>query len=225
MKKIVNTLFKKEDLEYKKFISSLIPNIDESNIIGVRVPIIRKIAKNMSSEEVSIFLKELPHDYLEENILHSILISEINDIDRCILELDIFLDHVDNWSVCDTLICKTLGNDLEKSFCFLESCLESKSVYRIRFAFVCMLRYFINDEYIDKCNSVCINYKSEEYYINMAIAWYFSYALIFQYDKTISIFENKLLDKWVHNKSIQKAIESYRISDDRKKYLKDLRIK
>ena len=88
-----------------------------------------------------------------------------------------------------------------------------------------MLRYFINDEYVDICNSICINYICDEYYINMAIAWYFSYALIFQYDKTISIFENRLLDKWLHNKSIQKAIESYRISDDRKKYLKDLRIK
>lgn len=225
MKKVLDLLNKNCDLKYKEFSFGLIPNISKDSIIGVRIPLIRKIEKELSYEEKKIFLNELPHKYLEENILHSIIISNLKNIDDCIYELNRFLDYVDNWSVCDTLICKILVTDLDKTFKFIDTCLKSKSIYRIRFCFVCMLRYFINDEYINRCNKLCISYKTEEYYINMAIAWYFSYALINQYDKTIYIFENKLLDKWLHNKSIQKAIESYRISNDKKNYLKGLRIK
>lgn len=225
MKKILDLLKKNIDLNYKCFTSSLIPNIDNSFVLGVRIPVIRQIEKGMSSEDKGKFLDELPHKYLEENILHSVIISSLKNIDDCIYELDRFLDYVDNWSVCDTLICKSLKKDLNKTFSFVKKCLKSKSTYRVRFGFVCMLRYFVNDEYIDRCNEIALNYKSDEYYINMAIAWYFSYALIYEYDKTIGIFENKLLDKWVHNKSIQKAIESYRISNDKKEYLKRLRIK
>lgn len=225
MKKILDLLKKNIDLKYKDFTASLIPNIDGDFVLGVRIPVIRKIEKMMSSEERKAFLKELPHKYLEENILHSVIVSNIKDIDDCIYELERFLDYVDNWSVCDTLICKSLRKDLNKTFEFVKKCLKSKSTYRVRFGFVCMLRYFVNDEYVVKCNEIAYKYKSDEYYINMAIAWYFSYALIYEYDKTIGIFENKLLDKWVHNKSIQKAIESYRISRDRKEYLKKLRIK
>lgn len=225
MKKILDLFKKNCDLEYKNFTSKLIPNVDKKFIIGVRIPIIRKIAKSMSIEEKQKFLKLLPHKYLEENILHSILINEINDFDKCIFELNNFLRYVDNWSVCDTLKCDVLCNDLNKAFSYIEQCLESNCVYKVRFAFLMMLKHFVNNDYVDKCNQLAINYKSDEYYINMVIAWYFSYALIFEYDKTINIFENKLLSKWVHNKSIQKAVESYRISDDIKKYLKSLRIK
>ena len=225
MKKIVDKLFKNCDLKYKKFTSSLISNISKENIIGVRIPIIRRIVKELSLEEKSLFLNELPHKYLEENILHSILINEINDFDTCIFELEKFLDYVDNWSVCDTLTCKILCSNYEKFFEYLELCFKSKSIYKIRFAFVMMMKYFINDEYIDICNYIAINYKSNDYYINMAIAWYFSYALIFQYDKTIYIFEDKLLSKFVHNKSISKCIDSYRLTIDKKNYLKRLRIK
>lgn len=225
MKKILSLLKKSIDLKYKEFTSSLIPNIDKEFILGVRIPTIRKIEKSMSVKEKKFFLNEFPHQYLEENILHSIIISNIKNIDECIFELDKFLDYVDNWSVCDTLICKILSSDLEKTFSFVEKCISSNSIYRIRFGFVIMLRYFINEEYIDRSNFIGLNCKTNEYYINMAIAWYYSYALIKEYDKTIYIFENRLLDKWLHNKSIQKAIESYRISDAKKDYLKGLRIK
>lgn len=225
MKKVLDLLKNNIDTSYKEFNSSLIPNVDKKFILGVRIPIIRKIEKSLSFEEKKKFLSVLPHKYFEENILHAIIISNLKDLDDCLLELDNFLDYVDNWSVCDTLICKVLNNDLDRTFSFLEKCLLSDSVYRVRFAFVMMLRYFVKTKYIDKCNSICINYKSDEYYINMAIAWYFSYALIFAYDNSLYIFENKILDKWLHNKSIQKAIESYRISEDRKSYLNSLRIK
>lgn len=225
MKKIMNLFKSNIDLKYKEFNSSLIPNVNKDLILGVRIPIIRKIEKSLSIQEKNSFLKELPHKYLEENILHSIIVSNIKGINDCILELDNFLDFVDNWSVCDTLVCKALCSDLDKTFSFVNKCLLSKSIYRVRFGFVIMLRYLVNNNYVDKCNELCINYKSQEYYINMAIAWYFSYALIYEYDKTIYILENRLLDKWLHNKSIQKAIESYRISDEKKLRLKELRIK
>lgn len=225
MKKILNLLKNNSDLKYKNFSSSLIPNIDSNLILGVRIPVIRKLYKQMTKEEIDSFINDLPHCYLEENILHAIILSNIKDFDKCILELDRFLPYVDNWSVCDTLICKSLNFDLNKTFNFLIKCLKSNDIYRIRFVFVTMLRYFVNDQYIDICNSIAVNYNSEEYYINMAIAWYFSYALIYQYEKTIKIFDEKKLSKWIHNKSIQKAIESYRITEERKKYLRGLRIK
>ena len=225
MKKVIDELYKKQDLNYKEFISSLIPNISEDIIIGVRIPDIRKLSKMMSVHDKEIFLTELPHKYLEENILHSILINEINDFDKCIYELERFLHFVDNWSVCDTLSCKILCSNYEKFFDYLISCLNSNSVYKIRFVFVMMMNYFINDEYIDMCNKFAVNYKTDEYYINMSIAWYFSYALINQYEKTIYIFENKMLSKFVHNKSISKCIDSYRIGDNVKNYLKGLRVK
>lgn len=226
MKKIVDKLFTKCDLKYKDFESSLIPNIDKKNVIGVRIPDIRKISKELSREDKDLFLSELPHKYLEENILHSILINEISDFDKCIYELDRFLDYVDNWSVCDTLSCKILCSNYDRFFEYLELCLKSGSIYKIRFVFVMMMKYFINDEYIDKCNLIAIKYKSEEYYINMAIAWYFSHALINYFDKTIYIFKDKLLsNKFVHNKSISKCVDSYRISSEKKNYLKGLRIK
>ena len=225
MKKILNLLKENSEYEYKVFSSKLIPNIDEELILGVRIPKIRNISKLLQSNEKVDFLDELPHKYLEENILHSILINEIKDYDSCIYELERFLPFVDNWSVCDTLRCNILCSDMDRFFEFLVSCLNSEYVYKIRFVFVMMLNYFINDKYISKCNEIAKNYKSDDYYINMAIAWYFSYALIYEYDKTVYIFEKKLLSKFVHNKSISKACDSYRMSNKLKEYLKSLRIK
>ena len=141
------------------------------------------------------------------------------------MELEKFLDYVDNWSVCDTLTCKILCNDYDKFFKYLKCCLESNSVYKVRFAFVMMMKYFIKSKYVDECNSIACNHVSDEYYINMAIAWYFSYALINEYGKTIFIFENNLLSKFVHNKSISKCVDSYRVSNEVKNYLKSLRVK
>ncbi len=224
MKKIIDLLFENSDLNYKTFTSNLIPNINIDSIIGVRIPVIRKICKSLTIDEKEFFISNLPHKYLEENILHSIIINEIDDFSSCIYELDKFLPYVDNWSVCDTLSCNNLTSNMDSFFNYLVFCIKSKNTYKVRFAFVMMLKHFINNEYIDKCNLLALSCKSDEYYINMAIAWYFSYALIFEYGKTIYIFENKLLPKFVHNKSISKACDSYRINNDIKIYLKSLRI-
>lgn len=225
MKKVLDLFNNYIDEDYKLFSSSLLPNIDFNNILGVRIPYIRKIAKQLTINEKRQFMLNLPHKYLEENILHSILINELDDFEQCIDYLELFLPFVDNWSVCDTLTCNILCNDMNKFFDYLVLCIESNITYKVRFAFVMMLKHFINNEYIDRCNSLALNFKSDEYYINMSIAWYFSYALIFEYDKTVHIFENKQLSKFVHNKSISKACDSYRLSTDLKCYLKGLRIK
>ena len=200
MKSITEELFALKDEKYKAFQCALMPTVNPDLIIGVRVPKLRRYAKELfKSGEYREFINELPHKYLEENILHSILINQINDFDMCIYELERFLDYVDNWSVCDTLSCKILCSNYEKFFDYLNSCLKSNSVYKIRFVFVMMMKYFINSDYIDRCNMIALNYKTDEYYINMSIAWYFSYALINEYDKTIFIFEETIFYEYTKN--------------------------
>jgi len=223
---IRNKLLEMKDIKYKDFASKLIPNVEEDTIIGIRIPNIRKLAKELfNTKESKLFMNDLPHKYLEEYILHGVFISMKKDIDEVINDLRIFLPYVNNWSVCDTLSPKILKKDKEKTLDFLKECLSSNNTYQIRFGIVSLLQFYLDDNFSEEINNLVLNIKSEEYYINMAIAWYFSFALIKQYDKTIYIFENKLLDKWVHNKSLQKAIESYRIKIEIKEYLKSLKIK
>jgi len=223
---IRNKLLEMKDIKYKDFASKLIPNVEEDTIIGIRIPNIRKLAKELfNTKESKLFMNNLPHKYLEEYILHGVFISMKKDIDEVINDLRIFLPYVNNWSVCDTLSPKILKKDKEKTLDFLKECLSSNNTYQIRFGIVSLLQFYLDDNFSEEINNLVLNIKSEEYYINMAIAWYFSFALIKQYDKTIYIFENKLLDKWVHNKSLQKAIESYRIKIEIKEYLKSLKIK
>lgn len=222
MKKIIDKLFEYQDLKFKDFNSKLIPNITPYSVIGVKTPIIRSIAKELNDYEE--FIHELPHMYHEENMLHASIISLQKDVDKVILMLDDFLDYVDNWAVCDTISPKAFKKDYYKSLKFIKKCLKSKKTYRIRFGIVSLLQFFLDDEFSDEINNLVLSIKSDEYYVNMAKAWYFSFALIKQYDKTIEIIKNKKLDKWTHNKSIQKAIESYRVSNDKKEYLRTLKI-
>ena len=225
MKKIINAFMSLKDDKYADFLSSLIPNIERKTIIGVRSPQARKVVKDICSEERELFMKELPHTYLEENTLHSFFISQINDLDKALLEIEKFLPYVDNWAASDSISPKVFTKDLDKVYKYIKKWLKSKHTYTVRFGICSLLQFYLNDSFKIEYNELVSRVKSNEYYINMAIAWYFSYALIKQYDKTIGLFESKALDKWVHNKSIQKAVESYRISDEKKKYLKSLRIK
>lgn len=225
MKKIVEKLFEMQDIKYRDFNSKSIPNVDKKYIIGVRIPVIRKYAKQLYKNDCGEFLSELPHYYLEENLLHGELISLNNNYDETLELLDKFLPYIDNWEVCDLIKPKVLTKDYKKTYNFIRKCIKSKYTYKIRFGIVMLLTYYLGDEYRDDINNLILSIKSDEYYVNMAIAWYFSFALIKQYDKTIYIFENKLLDKWIHNKSIQKAIESYRVTNETKEYLRSLKIK
>ena len=226
MKQIVDKLFALQDMKYRDFHSKLIPNIDKDKIIGVRTPELKRLAKEMvKNGSYREFINELPHEYYDENTLHSAILSLYKDLDELIYELDRFLPYVDNWATCDLISPKAFKKDLD---CILDKVKEwimSKDVYCIRFGIVTLLSFYLDDYFSDEINDIVLNIKSDEYYINMAIAWYFSYALIKQYDITISIFKDKKLDKWLHNKAIQKAIESYRIDEKTKDYLRNLKLK
>lgn len=219
-------LFSLQDIEYKNFHSKLIPTVDQEKVIGVRTPALRKYAKEFGKQpEAKGFLTCLPHEYYEENNLHAFLLEQIKDFDVCIQALEQFLPYVDNWATCDMMSPKVLGKHLPKLLSIVQRWLASEHVYMVRYAMGCLMRYYLDDafevEYLQWVASV----ESEEYYIKMMQAWYFATALAKQYDAVIIYLEDKRLDAWVHNKTIQKAVESYRISDEQKKYLRTLRIK
>ncbi|MBR7042549.1 MAG: DNA alkylation repair protein [Bacilli bacterium] len=223
---IIKKLHKLQDLKYREFTAKSIPNISIDNIIGVRIPDIRNLAKEIKDEDyIDDFLNELPHKYQEENLLHGILLSLDKDIDRVLNRLDIFLKYADNWAVTDIISPKVFKKYPDKVYKYITKWIKSNSEYKIRFGVVSLLQYYLDDnfklEHIDLIKSI----KKDTYYINMAIAWYYSFALIKQYDKVISIFKNKELNKWIHNKSIQKACESYRITEDKKEYLRSLKMR
>ena len=226
MKVITDMLFKKQDLKYREFTAKSIPNISIDKIIGVRIPDIRTLAKEIKDcEYIDKFLNELPHWYQEENLLHGIILSYYKDIDLLLKKLDIFLKYVDNWAVTDIISPKIFKKYPDKVYKYIVKWIKSKDEYKIRFGVVSLLQFYLDDNYNKDILNLIKNIKSESYYVKMATSWFYSFALIKQYDDTIILFKDKCLDKWIHNKSIQKAIESYRISDDRKEYLKSLKIK
>ena len=227
MNKIVKELYKYQDLKYQEFNSKLIPNIDNSIIIGIRMPVLRNIAKNIYQDNyIEEFLCKLPHKYHEENILHGIILTlKYKDIEILLDKLDLFLPYVDNWAVTDVISPKIFKKYPDKVYDKIKDWINSKEEYVIRFGVVSLLQFFLDDNFKEDELDLVKNINSEYIYVKMAIAWFYSFALIKQYDKTIKYFEDKVIDKWIHNKSIQKAIESYRINDDKKKYLRNLKIK
>ena len=226
MDKIQKLLFDNADEKYRNFHSSLIPTVDKDSIIGVRVPDVRKIAKDVAKncpQDVKAFLSNLPHEYYDENILHAVLISDISDFNTAMEYTEQFLPYIDNWAVCDIFNPRAFKTRKSELWQKIEIWLNSTDTYTVRFAIVCAMRHFLDKDFsIDKFEKV-LGVMSDEYYINMAIAWYMSFALIKQYDVAVKVIEENKLPTWVHNKSIQKAVESYRISDDKKQYLKTLR--
>ncbi len=223
---IEKELFKLQDLKYKEFSSKLIPNISKDKIIGVKIPLIRFLAKKIDNDNAIKFLNNLPHNYQEENILHACLMNiYIKDLDEYLDYLNKFLPYIDNWAVCDTLNPKIFKKDLKKVHKYLLNLLKNRKTYYKRFAIVSLLQFFLGNNLDKEDLERLSKIKSDDYYVNMAISWYYSYALIKNYDQTIYLFEEKILNKWIHNKSIQKAIESYRISEDRKIYLRSIKVK
>ena len=227
MKQITDRLFELQDTGFRDFHSSLIPDMDREKIIGVRMPDLRRLAKELAKTPLAgEFLKELPHQYYEENNLHGLLIGLIyKEPEEIIDRIDEFLPYVDNWATCDMLAPEPLKKDTHLLRERITPWLSSDHTYRVRFAIVAMLRFLLDDGFEEEDLCRLARIKSGEYYINMAVAWYYSFALIKQYDSAIKVIESRRLDPWVHNKSIQKAIESYRVPDDRKDYLRTLRIK
>lgn len=227
MEIIIKMLIDNQDIIYREFNSKLIPNISKDKIIGVRIPMIRNIAKDIKDNDyIDSFLCELPHKYHEENILHGIILSlKYKDIDILLDKLDIFLKYVDNWAVTDIINPKIFKKYPDKVYDHIKIWINSKYEYMVRFGIVSLLQFYLDDNFRLEELEIVRNINSKDYYVNMAISWFYSFALIKQYDNTIKYFEDKLLDKWIHNKAIQKSIDSYRISNDKKEYLRSLKIK
>lgn len=218
-------LLKLQDIKYKSFQERLIPNIDKNVIIGIKIPVLRKLAKEMIKDESYIeFLDNLPHVYLEENLLHAILVSELKDYDQCIFRLNLFLPYVDNWEVCDIISPKVFKKNNIKLIDEIKEWLNSKDEYIIRFGIEILMMYYLDDNFDISYHDLVSKIRSSDYYVNMMIAWYFATALAKKWDISIKYIEENKLDKWTHNKTIQKAIESYRITKEQKEYLRQLRI-
>ena len=223
MDKIINRLFKMQDLSYRDFHSRLMPDIDKETVIGVRTPELRKFAKEIAgSAQADEFLSTLPHTYYEENNLHAFLIEQIRDYDDCIRELDRFLPFVDNWATCDMLRPKVLKKNLPelKAKCF--EWMESDHPYTVRFGIEALMLYFLDEHFEPHIMQRIANVKSDEYYVIMMVAWYFATALAGQYESALPYLEQRKLDSRIHAKAIQKARESYRITPEQKAYLKTL---
>lgn len=228
IKKIKNELLSMQDKTYKDFHSKLMPTINSNSIIGVRVPVLRDYAKKLfkenSIESLNSFLKNLPHEFYEENNIHAFIIEKINNFDECIFYLENFLPYIDNWATCDMLNPKIFKTNYEKLLEKIYQWINSDSVYTVRFAIGMLMRYFLDEKFETKYLDLVVSINSEEYYINMMRAWFFATALAKQYDQTLPYIKNYSLDKWTHNKTIQKAKESFRITKDQKEELKKFRL-
>ena len=222
--KIQKELFSLQDKKYMKFLSKLTPNVSEDTIIGVRIPEIRKLAKKLvKNNEYEDFLKKLPHKYYDENLLHGAIISESKDFEKCIKLLDNFLPFVDNWAVCDTISPKIFKKHKRELIEKIKEWVKSDKTYICRFGIEMLMTHFLDEDFENEYLEMVANIHSEEYYVKMVIAWFFATALAKKWDCAVIYLENDRLDVWVHNKTIQKARESLRITNEKKEYLKGLR--
>lgn len=225
MLKITNKLIELKDEKYAKFHAGLIPTIDPDTIIGVRVPEIRKLAVSYEKdEECEEFINSLPHKYYDENLLHAILLCRMKPFERCLEEVDRFLPYADNWAVTDCLRPKSFAKNKKLLFHKVQEWISSDETYICRFGIGILMAYYLDDDFQKEYLELPANIISDEYYVNMMIAWYYATALAKQWDSVIPYIEKRRLPKWVHNKTIQKARESYRISKEQKEYLKSLKM-
>ena len=226
MTEIQKRLFGLQDLTYRDFHSKLMPTVDKDKVIGVRTPQLRKLAKEINNSPLKAdFLSSLPHKYYEENNLHAFLIEQIKDFDECVAALDNFLLFIDNWATCDMMSPKILGEYPDKLYLKITEWVKSSHTYTVRFGIVVLMKFYMGERLDEKHLSLLLTIKTEEYYINMAIAWYLATALANNWDTVIPYIENNKFNKWIHNKAIQKAVESYRITNEQKVYLKTLKLK
>ncbi len=222
--KLTDRLIKIKDNKYKEFQSKLVPNISKDTILGIRTPEMRKIAKEVfKSEDKNKFLDSLPHKYYEENLIHFFVISLIKDFDECIKRVEEFLPYVDCWPVSDQATPKSFKNNHEKLLPYVKKWIKSKHIYTARFGIRMLMNEYLGDDFKEEYLKLIASIKTDDYYLKMMIAWYFATALAKRYNETIPYLENHSLDEWVHKKTIQKAIESYRVSEEHKKYLSTLK--
>ena len=221
---VYERLLSYQDEDYKEFQSKLVPNIDKETIIGVRTPQIRGIVKEIfGTEEATIFLQTLPHQYYEENLIHFFLISKIKNFNECVREVERFLPYINCWPVCDQATPLVFKKNHDTLLPLIKKWIKSKHVYTARFGIRMLMNEFLNDDFKDEYLELVSSKSGDDYYLKMMIAWFFATALAKQYDATIKYIENRCLDPWIYKKTIQKAIESYRVSDEHKEYLKTFR--
>lgn len=226
IQKIREELFRLQDTGYRDFQMKLIPTAGPETMIGVRTPALRKYAKALvKAGQADEFLKNLPHTYFDENQLHAFILSELKDYDLCIEETDRFLPYVDNWATCDQLSPRIFKKNHARLSEKIPEWISSQETYTIRFGIGMLMQHFLDEDFDPAYPETVAGIRSGEYYVNMMTAWYFATALAKQYETVLPYLEQRRLDPWTHNKTIQKALESYRITAEQKEYLKSLKVK
>ena len=222
--KLQKQLFELQDLKYRDFHSKLMPETDKETVIGIRTPVLRKFAKEFAgTSEAEAFLRQLPHRYYEENNLHMMLITGIKDYEKCMEEIQRFLPCIDNWATCDLPAPKCFAKHKEELLPEIRNWISSGETYTIRYGIGMLMRLFLDEDFSSEYLEMAAAVQSQEYYVNMMIAWYFATALAKQWDAAVPYIEQHKLSDWVHRKTIQKAVESYRITPEQKEYLKGFR--
>lgn len=222
---IKGALFAQQDTAYRDFQVKLIPGLESGAMIGVRTPVLRKLAKQMAKrEEIDDFLKALPHTYFDENQLHAFIVSERKDFIQCVEEVNTFLPFVDNWATCDQMSPKVFKKHRQELLPYIREWIASGQIYTVRFGIGMLMEHFLDENFDPAYPEMVSKVRSEEYYVNMMIAWYFATALAKQYEVALPYIEENRLAPWTHNKAIQKAVESYRITPEQKGYLKGLKV-
>ena len=219
-------LYDRQDLKYRDFQVKLIPGMEPEKMIGVRTPDLRKIAKQMAKrEDIGEFLENLPHEFFDENQVHAFVISELKDYGRCVQGVERFLPFVDNWATCDQMSPKVFKKHRPELLDSIKEWIRSEHTYTVRFAVGMLMQHYLDEDFDPAYPEMVAEVQSEEYYIRMMIAWYFATALAKQYEAVLPYIEERRLEPWTHNKTIQKAVESYRITPEQKEYLKSLKVR
>lgn len=223
-KALRDALFALQDINYKAFHEKLIPTVPPETVIGIRTPVLRRFASDYAKTlDAAEFRASLPHAYYEENNLHAFLIEKIRDFDQVLAALEAFLPYIDNWATCDALAPKVFAKHTDELLPHIESWIASEKTYTVRYGLGTLMRYYLDEHFKPEYLTLAAGVRSEEYYVNMMIAWFFATALAKQYDAALQILSEHRLDVWTHNKAIQKARESYRITDAQKAYLSTLK--
>lgn len=224
--RIREELFSMQDLSYREFHSRLMPDVEKDTVIGIRVPVLRKYVKELAKDpEIGGFLEDLPHRYYEENNVHGFLIQQMKEYGQCMEELEKFLPYINNWATCDMTSPKVFKKHKEELLEAVRRWIVSDHVYTVRYGIGMLMQHYLDDDFREEYPQMVSEIRSEEYYVNMMIAWYFATALAKQYETILPYIEKQKLDVWTHNKTIQKACESYRITPEQKAYLRTLKVK
>ena len=224
MTELQQQLFALQDETYREFHSKLMPDINKEAVIGIRIPVLRRFAGEFAKKpEAREFLQQLPHQYYEENNLHMMLITAEKDYEKCLAEVERFVPYIDNWATCDLPAPKCFEKHREELLPVIREWVTSTDTYTIRYGIGILMRLYLDDAYRPEYANLVARVRSEEYYVNMMIAWYFATALAKQWDTVIPYLEERKLDRWVHQKTIRKAVESYRITKEQKDYLRTLK--